>query len=209
MVLYHYWRSSASWRVRWALEIKNIPHEKIAVNLLAGEEKEEQYKQKNPSGYLPCLQVDGYSLGESLAIIEWLEETYPNPSLFFGSAFDRARVRQLAETVNAGTQPLQNLDVMRRHSSEKDAQAEWMKHWITRGLDVYESLLKTHGSSQYKFSLSNHPTMADLCLIPQCYSALRVEVDLANFPRCKAIYEYALTTEACQASRPEKFQPNQ
>ncbi len=208
ITLYHYWRSSASWRVRWGLELKKISHEKIAVDLLQSEEKRQEYLKNNPAGYVPCLIVgEQPPFGESLAILEWLEETYPSPSFFVGDSFLRARIRQLAETVNAGTQPLQNLDVTRKLSSEKENQAEWTKFWIARGLGVYENILSTLDRKSGKFSVADQPTLADLCLIPQCYSALRFQVDLGPFPQCKAIYEHALTTAECQASRPEAFQP--
>jgi len=208
MKLYHYWRSSASWRVRWGLELKGVAHEKVHVNLLAGEEKNPEYLAKNPAGYLPSLVIDGHSpMGESLSILEWLEENYPRASFFSGDSFERATIRQLAETINAGTQPLQNLDAMRMISDDKSKQAEWVKHWAGRGLGVYESILARSGHTNAKFSVSDQPSLADLCLIPQCYSALRFQVDLAQFPRCRAIYEHALTTKECAASVPELFQP--
>lgn len=205
--LYHYWRSSASWRVRWALELKKVPHEKIAVNLLAADEKSPDYLKKNPAGYVPCLDVDGKILAESMAILEWLEENYPTPSFFDGDSYRRALVRRLAETVNSGIQPLQNLDVIKRVSEDKEEQAAWVRHWITRGMKVYEEILNSFDRRDFKFSVSNHPTLADLCLIPQCHAALRFQVDLAAFPACKSIYEHALTTPECTASTPERFQP--
>jgi maleylacetoacetate isomerase len=208
MKLFHYWRSSASWRVRWGLELKNVAHEKVHVNLLAGEEKDPAYLAMNPAGYLPSLVMEGHSpLGESLSILEWLEETYPRPSFFSGDSFERAIIRQLAETINAGTQPLQNLDTMRMISEDKTVQADWVRHWAGRGLGVYESILTRLGRSHAKFSVSDAPSLADLCLVPQCYSALRFQVDLGQFPRCRAIYEHALTTKECAASVPELFQP--
>ena len=208
LTLYHYWRSSASWRVRWGLELKGVPHEKVAVNLLAGEEKSPEHLARNPSGYVPALVVEGHPpLGESLAILEWLEEVYPSPSFFVGDSFRRALARRLAETFNAGTQPLQNLDVIRKYSEDKGAQAEWMRFWMERGLGVYETLLAGAGRDGCKFSVSDTPTLADLCLIPQVYSAHRVKVDMDLFPRCRDIYNYALTTPACAASRPEAWEP--
>lgn len=206
--LFHYWRSSASWRVRWGLELKGVAHEKIHVDLLKGEEKLPEYLARNPSGYLPCLMSDGKPpLGESLSILEWLEETYPEPSFFVGDSYRRALIRQLAETINSGTQPLHNLDVLKKYSGDKDKQAEWMQHWILRGLGIYETILSRSGRAGKKFSVSDSPTLADICLIPQCYSALRFHVDLEQFPQCKAIYEHALTTKECASSLPELFQP--
>jgi maleylacetoacetate isomerase len=206
--LYHYWRSSASWRVRWGLALKKIPHEKVAVDLLSFEEKQAEYLRRNPAGYVPCLVAGSRPpLGESLAILEWLEESYPTPSFFAGDSFLRAKIRQLAETVNAGIQPLQNLDVMRRVSDDKDRQAEWARHWNERGLGVFESILSTIDRRACRFSVADHPTLADLCLIPQVYSALRFKLDMSAFPQCKAIYEHALGTPECAESRPEAVQP--
>ncbi len=208
LTLFHYWRSSASWRVRWGLELKQVPHKKIAVDLLKSEEKKVAYIQQNPSGYVPCLvSPSGPPLGESMAILEWLEENYPSPSFFHGDSFQRAQIRQLAETVNSGIQPLQNLDVIRKFSDDKNAQAEWTSHWILRGMSVYERLLSTIDRKNKKYSVANHPTLADLFLIPQCYSALRFGVDLGLFPQCREIYEHSLTTQECKASAPEAFQP--
>ncbi|MGZ3707208.1 MAG: glutathione S-transferase N-terminal domain-containing protein, partial [Bdellovibrionota bacterium] len=155
--LYHYWRSSASWRVRWGLEIKKIPHEKIAVDLLSSEEKKQDYLRRNPSGYVPCLVVGSHPpLGESLSILEWLEENHPKPSFFAGDSFLRAKIRQLAETVNSGIQPLQNLDATRKLSPDKEVQKEWMHHWMRRGLGVYESILRELNLGQAKFSAADH-----------------------------------------------------
>lgn len=208
LTLFHYWRSSASWRVRWGLEIKKVAHEKVAVDLIKSEEKQSEYLRKNPSGYVPCLLLDGKPpLGESMAILEWLEENYTAPSFFVGDSFLRARIRQLAETVNSGIQPLQNLDVTRKISADKDKQAEWTRHWIQRGMSVYEELLTATERQGKLFSVADQPTLADLFLIPQCYAANRFGVDLGLFPQSKAIYDYALTTPECRASSPEAFQP--
>jgi maleylacetoacetate isomerase len=193
--------------VRWGLELKRVPHKKIAVDLLSGQEKNPDYVKQNPAGYLPCLIAGEHRLGESLAILEWLEENYPQPSFFVGDSFSRAVIRQLAETINAGTQPLQNLDVTRKLSADKEVQAEWTRHWMSRGLGVYESILQRLDRKGKKFSVADQPTLADLCLIPQCYSALRFKIDLGAFPICKSVYEHALTTAECAASRPEAYQP--
>lgn len=208
ILLYHYWRSSASWRVRWGLELKKVAHKKVAVDLLSAQEKQETYLERNPAGYLPCLVVGDRSLAESIPVLEWLEENYPEPSFFAGDSFQRALIRRLAETINSGTQPLQNLDVIRKISDDKTVQSEWARHWMMRGLGVYESILRSVNREGMQFSVSNNPTIADICLIPQCYSALRFQVDLDAFPICKSIYEYALATPECAASHPDAFQPN-
>lgn len=205
--LYHYWRSSASWRVRWGLELKKVPHTKVAVDLLSAQEKQGSYLARNPAGYVPCLMAGERALGESLSILEWLEENYPAPSFFAGDSFMRAKIRQLAETVNSGTQPLQNLDVTRYFSPDKEKQTGWMLHWMSRGLGVYETLLSSVPRSGIRFSVADHPTLADLCLVPQVYSALRNNLDMSPYPQCRAIYEHALTTPECANSRPEAHQP--
>lgn len=203
--LYHYWRSSASWRVRYGLEIKKIPYEKIAVDLLSQQEANPEYLRRNPSGYVPCFIADNNPpLGESLAILEWLEENYASPSFFAGDSFHRARIRQLAETVNAGIQPLQNIGVTRHLSTDQAVQKEWTLHWIHRGLGVFEELLGRIDRRGFRFAAADHPTLADICLVPQCYSSVRFGVDLAAYPQIKAIYEHALTTPECQASHPDQ-----
>lgn len=209
IVLFHYWRSSASWRVRWGLNLKKVPHSKVAVDLLSSEEKQSQYLERNPAGYVPCLSIAGHPpLAESLAILEWMEEEFPTPSFFCGGSFERALVRRLAETVNSGIQPLQNIDIIKHYSDDKEKQAEWIRHWNRRGLGVYESILSSIDRTNMRYSVSNHPTLADLCLIPQVYSAKRFGLDLGPFPQCEAIYEFALKSEECASARPEAFQPN-
>lgn len=207
ITLYHYWRSSCSWRVRWALEIKKIPYNSVAVNLLEGEEKNQDFLKKNPAGYVPALLYKNKVLAESLPIMEWLEEKFPEPTLYFGDSFMRAKIRQLAETINSGTQPLQNLAVMKKFSSDEAAQKSWSAHWTERGLNVYENILDEFHKASWKFSCGSEPSAADLCLIPQCYNAARFNMNFDAFPTIKKIYEHALTTEACQASAPDRFKP--
>src|SRR5947209_1533710 len=108
LTLYHYWRSSCSWRVRWGLALKGLAYESVAVDILAGEQRSQAYLAKNPAGFLPTLVVDGRPFAESLAILEWLDETVPAPPLLPRDPLQRLTVRQLAMTIVAGTQPLQN-----------------------------------------------------------------------------------------------------
>jgi maleylacetoacetate isomerase len=216
--LYHYWRSSSSWRVRWALALKQISCEYVSVDLLSDETDGLEQRARNPFGYVPVLQIHG-SLGapalsnstakpkyltESLAIIEWLEELHPTPPLLPGDAYQKAKIRQLAETINAGTQPIQNPAVAQAHSSDPDQQKLWSLRWIRNGLTAYESLCQETAG---KFSVGETLTLADLCLIPQCYNALRQGVLLSEFPRIEKIYQASLLTESCQASAPDHFKP--
>ena len=205
--LYHYWRSSCSWRVRWALLIKGVPCEFESIDLLSDETDQPPQRARNPIGYVPVLELlnsqDPFRfIAESIAIIEWLEETIPTPSLLPGTPLQRARIRQLAEIINSGTQPLQNLNVMARYSIDPTEQRKWNQHWIHQGLHAYEVLVtKTSGL----YSIGDTLTLADLCLIPQCYNAIRYELGLSDFPVIEKIYSTALKTPSCQGSAPESF----
>lgn len=228
--LFHYWRSSCSWRVRWALALKGIPFESVAVNLLDDSTQTPEHLARNPMGYVPVLErLDAQGpfqfIGESVAMIEWLDEIAPRPSLFqptggplHGSgdaAAWRARARQLAELVNAGTQPLQNLNILDfvadhytlAKPAEKgvsDAKKTWARQWIRQGLHAYEELVR---ESAGRFSLGDTPTYPDLFLIPQVYNAIRYELDVAEFPLCKRIYEAALEEPTCIAAHPDRYAP--
>lgn len=210
MILHHYWRSSSSWRVRWALAHKGIAYESNAIDLLKGSQRDDEYVGKSPLGVVPCLVVDGKPLTESVAILEWLEETHPTPALYPRDLWARARTRQLVELVNSGIQPLQNLSVNQRISPDREVHSEWARHWITRGLNAIErdlTLIAGEGLSG-SFSIGNALTAADLYLIPQLYNARRFNVDLAPYPRMLAIEATALATPSCVASHPDRFQPS-
>ena len=203
--LYHYWRSSCSWRVRWALEYKKIPHTLIAVNLLNGESEGPEHLKRNPAGFVPVLETpDGHFLTESLGIIRYLEELYPTPTLFPGTALDRAQAWALAEIVNAGIQPLQNIPTMTFHSSDHEEQKRWNQHWILSGLQTYELLATPHAG---KFSRGDELSVADLCLMPQLYNALRHNVDFSNFPTISRIFENCNALESLKRSHPDTHKP--
>lgn len=183
--LYTYWRSSASHRVRIALGYKGIAYDPVYVNLLDGEQRRDDYKAVNPMGYLPCLVLDGVKYVESTAILELLEELHPSPPLLPKTPQDRARVRALMQIVNAGIQPLQNLVVLDRVGDDKERRAEWLRHFITRGLGAWEALAARfaaevgHGGP---FAYGAAFTAADAILIPQLYAARRYGVDLDAYP---------------------------
>jgi maleylacetoacetate isomerase len=209
LVLHHYWRSSSSWRVRWALAQKGIEFEPNAIDLLKGAQSDSSYVQRSPMGLVPCLVIDGRPLTESVAIIEWLEETKPEPSLFPRDRWARARVRQLVELVNAGTQPLQNIGVNRYFSEDLEQQKLWARHWIVRGLSAIErelSLVVTEGLGG-RHAVSDAITAADLFIVPQVYNARRFHVDLAEYPLIAAVEAAAIETDAARASHPDRFQP--
>jgi maleylacetoacetate isomerase len=209
LVLHHYWRSSSSWRVRWALAHKGVAYQSNAIDLLKGAQSESAYVDHSPMGLVPCLSVDGRALTESVAIIEWLEETVPEPALYPRDAWVRARVRQLVEFVNSGTQPLQNLGVNRHVSSDPDKQKDWARHWIVRGLNAIErelAIVHDEGLGG-AFAVGDTLTAADLYLVPQLFNARRFHVDLTPYPRITAVEAAALSTDSARASHPDRFQP--
>ena len=204
--LYHYWRSSSSWRVRFALAYKKIPYEAIPVSLLDGESESATHLKRNPAGLLPVLELasDQY-LTESLPIIRYLEDTHPNtPKLFPGTAIDRAKISALAEMINSGIQPLQNIPVFSFHSDDVDEQKRWVRHWIENGLKVYESRLKETSGS---FSYGNDFTLADVCLVPQLYSAERYSIAVSKYPLISRIFANVQAIPAYLESCPDSFKP--
>ena len=213
--LYHYWRSSSSWRIRWALELKRLECELVAVNLLDGEQGSAEHRARNPYGSVPVLEFPEHRagsketphryLGESMAILHWLESVQPSPALLPSPPLERARVIQLAELINAGIQPIQNLKVLQRVSSDPDARKAWAKEWIQNGLAAYEALVS---ESAGKFSYGDQVTWADLFLIPQIYNADRYEVSLESFPTIARIHQTASQTPECLASAPDQYQPS-
>lgn len=202
--LYHYWRSSSSWRVRWALNLKKVSCEYIHVNVLNGETESPEHLARNPLGFVPALEIDGTFLTESLAMIQWLEDTHPTPSLLGKKPLERAKIWQLAETINASTQPLQNLNPQFLHSDDPEKRKTWAVHWNKIGLQAYETLCK---ASAGKFSVGDQLTAADLCLIPQCYNAKRYEIDIAKYPTIHRIYQSAIQEPSYTESAPERYQP--
>jgi maleylpyruvate isomerase len=191
------------------MAMKGVTCEFVPVNLLTEEPESQSHLQRNPMGYVPVLEVLNSEspiryLSESVAIIEWLEETLPSPSLFPKHPLMKARARHLAEIVNSGTQPLQNLNVAQFHSSDAAEQRRWNTHWIRKGLEAYEHVVKETSGT---FSIGDQITFPDLFLIPQCYNAKRNEVAIEDFPTIYRIYQEASKTESCKASAPEKYQP--
>jgi maleylacetoacetate isomerase len=203
--LYQFWRSSASWRVRWALAIKGIPFESQWVDLFAREQRDDPHRVRNPIGHVPVLEVEGRFLGESMAILEWLEETRPTPALFPADPWGRARVRQLCELVNAGIQPLQNLAVLDHVAAEGPARQAFAAHWNRRGLTALEGLLQRWEAERpTAFCWGDGLTAADLFLVPQVYNARRFGVDVSPFPRVLAAEAAALATPHARGAVPEQ-----
>lgn len=207
-VLHHFWLSSASWRVRWALAEKGIAFDSVMVDLRAGEQRLPEHLARNPIGHVPVLYMDGVWLAESVAILEYLEETVPSPPLYPRERVARARVRQIVELVNSAIQPLQNPTILARHSDDAAAQNEWARFFNERGLLACERLLAQIAAEGWggRFSVGDELTAADLFLVPQVSSARRFGVDMAVFPRVVAATDAASATPNAEAARPENQQ---
>jgi maleylacetoacetate isomerase len=206
LTLYTYWRSSASHRVRIALGYKGLDYDPVYVNLLAGEQRRDEYREVNPIGYLPCLVVDGVKYVESTAILELLEDLYPEPPLLPRRPEDRARVRALVQIVNSGIQPLQNLVVLERIGEDKERRLEWLRHFITRGLAAWEALsarfAREHDLAG-PFAYGSALTSADVLLIPQLYAARRFGIDLSAYPIIQRVDEATRDLPFVKAAHPD------
>jgi maleylpyruvate isomerase len=207
--LYSYWRSSASYRVRIALELKGLSYEYIPVHLLeaGGQQFSPAYRALNPQARVPALETADGVLTQSMAIIEWLEETHPEPPLLPRSTRLRARVRTLAQILIADVQPLQNQSVtiyLQRELRLDDAALKaWLREWISRGFGAFEQLLGQE-SAHGDFCVGDTPTAADVCLVPQCASARRFGVDPADYPRISRIEQACNGIPAFQRAAPAR-----
>uniref|UniRef100_A0A914WZZ6 maleylacetoacetate isomerase n=1 Tax=Plectus sambesii TaxID=2011161 RepID=A0A914WZZ6_9BILA len=199
-ILYSYWRSSCSWRVRAALSLKGIDYDYKAVNLVKAEQKADDYTKFNPAGMVPSLAIDGKTLTESLAIMEYLEETRPEHALLPKDAFDRATVRAICQEIASGIQPIQNLPIL-NHVGGGEKGQQWAHHFISNGFNVLEKMLsKTAG----KYSFGDSVTIADCCLVPQVYNAQRFKVDLASYPCIERVHSALMDLDAFKKSHPSR-----
>lgn len=205
LILRGYWRSSATWRVRIALHLKKIPFEYIPIHLVndGGEQHSPEYLKLNPLAQVPTLTLpEGASLTQSLAILDYLDHLVRTPPLYPDDALQRARAIQLAEVINSGIQPLQNLSLLQKIEREFNAnKAQWGREAIDNGFHALTQLLKQH--PQHTFLAAEHPTIADLCLIPQLYNARRFKVNLEKYPRLLEVEAHCQTIEAFQRAVPE------
>jgi maleylacetoacetate isomerase len=185
MRFFGYFRSSAAYRCRIAFNLKGVTPEFVPVHLRKGEQRAADYLKRNPQGLVPALETDGHLLTQSLAIIEWLDETKPTPPLLPRTPLDRAHVRALALSIACDIHPLQNLRVLAYLKNDlKQDQATvdaWCRKWIEGGLAAYEATLVASGTAG-KFSFGDTPTLADICLLPQMFSAERFGADIKRLP---------------------------
>lgn len=207
MKLYDYFRSTACYRVRIALALKNISYEKIPIHLVnqGGEQFFPTYLEINPQGLVPALSSNNQFFTQSLAIIEYLDELIPEPSLLPKSALDRAQVRSLALMIACDIHPLNNLRVTTYLKNQFEASAqqveEWYFHWLKLGFDAIEKKLQAL-NSKHPVCYGEEITLADICLIPQVYNANRFGFPMSDYPRISSINQYCLEHHAFKASVP-------
>ena len=204
--LYGYYRSSAAFRVRIALELKALNWESVPVNLRLGEQKQESFQQNNPQGLVPVLESSGQFLAQSLAIIEYLEELHPDPQLLPSSITERAEVRAMAHQIAMEIHPLNNLRVLKYLANElginDDQKNTWYQHWIAEGFSALERSLK-NSAFEGHFCFGDSPSMADVCLIPQVYNGLRFKCDLSAYPLIQSIWNHCMKLDTFKRAAPE------
>lgn len=204
MRLYTYFRSSAAYRVRIALNLKGLAYDSVPVHLVkdGGQQKKPEYLALNPQGLVPALQVDGQALTQSLAIIEYVDETHPSPPLLPADPLGRARVRAIAQAIACDIHPVNNLRVLQylsgRLGLDQAAKDEWYRHWVQTGLQAVEAMLAAEGA----FCHGDSPGLADCCLIPQVFNARRFNCDLSALPKIVAIAERCETLAAFAQAAP-------
>lgn len=205
-ILHSYWRATAPYRVRIGLFLKGLAFEYRPVDLLGAQQQSEAYLGVNPQRLVPALEADGLVLTQSLAILEWLEETHPAPALLPSATADRALVRAMAAIVACDIHPLNNLRVLRAladlgHPMGEVDQTRWGARWISEGFTALERLVGEHGRG---YAFGDTPTLADCCLIPQIWSSSRFGVDMSAFPRLAHVAAQAAEHPAFAAAHPER-----
>lgn len=205
IVLYDYWRSSSAYRLRIALNLLGLKYESRPVNLVAGEQTSNAHLVRNPQGLVPVLEIDGTSMTQSLAIIEYLDETH-NAGFLPTDPVARQKVRALAYAIAMEIQPVCNLRVAKFATSKGAiSQEEWMRHFISTGLNAFEVMLST--TPVGKFCWGDKPGLADICLVPQIYNAERWGVDLSAFPQLARIGQEMAALPAVASAHPDRYKP--
>jgi maleylpyruvate isomerase len=207
MIFHGYFRSSAAYRCRIAFNLKGVQPETTFVHLAKGEQRKPGFLDKNPHGLVPALEVGGKLLTQSLAIIEWLDETHPEPPLLPRDPFDRAHVRALALSVACDIHPLQNLRVLNHvrdtYGQDRDGMFAWARHFVQTGLQALEKQVATSGNAG-RFCFGDTPTIADVCLVPQMFSAARFGADTTGVPTLTRIHAACEALPAFHAAHPSR-----
>jgi maleylacetoacetate isomerase len=208
LVLYGYWRSSAAYRVRIALNLKRLAYESKAVHLVnqGGEQHLPDFQVLNPQEMVPCLVDNGRVFTQSMAAMEYLDETRPTPALLPADPEGRARVRALSQIVACDVHPIGNLRVLQHLTSQfgadEEAKGMWSRHWIHLGLQAMEVMLSSDAATGC-FCHGDEPTMADVCLVPQVYNALRWKLPMDKYPTVRRIQEACQSLDAFMHAAPE------
>lgn len=206
IVLHDYWRSSAAYRVRIALNLKGVAYRRVVVDLAAGDQRSEGYRALNPLGLIPLLEMDGHRLSQSLAIIDYLDARFPEPPLLSTDPAERARTLAQALTIASEIHPLQNLRVQQylrnEMSQDQAAIGLWLNRWLGDGLAALEGSAPEQGLFG-----GDRPNLSDICLVPQMYSARRFEVPIDPFPRLVRIDAALRELPAFAAAAPEAVKP--
>lgn len=205
--LYDYWRSSAAYRVRIGLNLKGLEYEALPVNIAPGKDEQfaQNYRAKNPQMRVPTLETPQGALTQSLAILDWIEATYPTPSFFPADPWAAAQARAFALTIATDIHPLDNLAPLaylrEKFGADEAAIADWYRHWIKLGFEALEAQLALRPATVFAFGEA--PTLADICLVPQCANARRFKLDFTPFPRLAQLDENARAHPAFAAAAPE------
>jgi maleylacetoacetate isomerase len=205
MKLFGFFRSSAAFRVRIALNLKGLAYEDAFIHLRRGDQRGADYLAVNPQGLVPALEIDGHTLIQSMAIVEYLDETHPEPPFLPEGAAGRARVRALAAIVACDIHPINNLRVLRYLSRplghDQAAIETWYNHWIATGFEAFERLL-TGDRPAGDFCHGDHPGLADIALVPQVVNSQRYQLDLSPYPTVARIYDNCMKLDAFAAAHP-------
>ncbi len=215
MKLYNYFRSSASFRVRIALNLKGLAYEYIPVHIAKGDHKKDEFAALSGDNLVPLLEIDGQRLSQSMAIIEYLDEKFPEPALVPRDSLGRAQVRALAQSIACEIHPLNNLRVLKYLTRElgvnEDAKNTWYRHWVRVGLESFErqlALVQGHEASN-SYCFGSKPSLADCCLVPQIFNAQRFKTNLDGLPRTMAAFDACMKLDAFVQAQPSHCPDNE
>lgn len=207
IILYDYWRSSASYRVRIALNLKGVAYKTVPTSLLEGDHKATEYVERNPQGFVPMLSIDGHDLTQSLAIIDYLDANYPDPAMVSSNPADRAKTLAQALVIAADIHPVNNLRILRYLKDvlgqDQAAIDDWYRHWIVEGLTALEAMAPEDGLFG-----GDLPNLADLCLVPQMANARRFDTPLEAFAKLLRIDAALTELPAFKAAHPDAVNPD-